>query len=124
MATVSRLVISIEAAVNTNKMKDEVMYKLNYMEPNRRSGSNPWSARHIGVYHRHDQVAGSDLYILVHCSKKSILHTKLINTHSEELDLSMLKTSTLHEVILDCYICYWRPYLRWLGENVSSIVSV
>lgn len=102
------------------------MYKLNFVEPNHRRGPAPWSTRHLGVYHHHR--ADSDLFILVHCSKNSLLYTKLLAERLREAALPVLiglskRPSGLHELVLESYVRYWLPYLKWLGEGFSELVS-
>ena len=40
-------------------------YQLQYVEENRRSKENPWSIRHLGVYHHLDSASNLSLWILL-----------------------------------------------------------
>ncbi|KAI0009695.1 hypothetical protein F4779DRAFT_617338 [Xylariaceae sp. FL0662B] len=80
-------------------------YKLNYVEQNKRDGQNPWSFRHVGVYHHH--MRDKDLIILVHCSATSSLSLKL----SQMLDKGANGTGS-------------DMFLRTLSYDPSTIHSV
>jgi hypothetical protein len=111
----------------TNSPKDCLSYKLNFVEPNRRGGKDPWSRRHLGVYHHH--TSESDLYILLHCTSSSALYQQLAPSAKNSGAVERLLTDvfehpgSLHDAILACYIHHWRFYLRDMGDEVSSMVS-
>lgn len=108
-------------------MTDELVYKLNYMEPNHRGGKNPWSTRHLGVYHHRE--LDWEVYILVHCSRESRLYRSLhaeneeTSTTSSALSEGLGNPMSFHDLVMQCYIHHWQPYLRWLGHEFSQIVS-
>lgn len=104
-----------------------MIYKLNYMEPNNRGRREPWSTRPTGVYHHHEHQF--DLYILIHCSQESMLYQKLL---AADVDLGTItdishgqlgRSIRLHDLVIQCYLNNWRPYLRWLGDKFSPIAS-
>ncbi|EXF81345.1 hypothetical protein CFIO01_01007 [Colletotrichum fioriniae PJ7] len=120
-----------------------LLYKLNFVERNDRSGPDAWSFRHVGVYHQH--TPGFDLFILLHCQPASELAETLQDlveedgeeeTFPEELDddksASMVNVfkrdlcsqpAMLHHYILSCYLDNWRAYLRHLGDRFSKVLN-
>lgn len=105
-----------------------LLYKLNYVEQNRRSSQDQWSFRHVGVYHHHKQ--NSDLFILLHCQPTSMLSVKLeqlIDDASTGVSAQAIRErlcanpGSLHSLTLSCYLDNWRPYLRYLGKQFSRI---
>ncbi|ORY60026.1 uncharacterized protein BCR38DRAFT_488219 [Pseudomassariella vexata] len=103
-------------------------YKLNYVERNHRPGQDPWSFRHVGVYHHHKD--DQDLIILLHCSPTSSLYVKLAQhvKHDSENPSATRRLvefchrpELLHRLTLACYVDNWRPYLRYLGDQFSKI---
>ncbi|KAI1075591.1 hypothetical protein F5B20DRAFT_594948 [Whalleya microplaca] len=103
-------------------------YKLNYVEQNKRGGQNPWSFRHVGVYHQHKH--DKDLIILLHCSATSSLSLKLSQMLNQNANITGSKgflesfyhdPAMIHSMILGCYIDNWRPYLRHLGRKFSKL---
>ncbi|KAJ0334292.1 hypothetical protein COL5a_000340 [Colletotrichum fioriniae] len=61
---------------------DTLLYKLNFVERNDRSGPDAWSFRHVGVYHQH--TPGFDLFILLHCQPASELAETLQDLIEED----------------------------------------
>ncbi|KAJ0307490.1 hypothetical protein COL516b_004104 [Colletotrichum fioriniae] len=59
-----------------------LLYKLNFVERNDRSGPDAWSFRHVGVYHQH--TPGFDLFILLHCQPASELAETLQDLIEED----------------------------------------
>ncbi|KXH47861.1 hypothetical protein CNYM01_01379 [Colletotrichum nymphaeae SA-01] len=118
-----------------------LLYKLNFVERNDRSGPDAWSFRHVGVYHRHKP--GFDLFILLHCQPASELAETLQDLVEEEEEaefseeLSDKSASTvnvfrrdlcsqpamLHHYVLSCYLDNWRAYLRHLGDRFSKVLN-
>ncbi|KAI3528936.1 hypothetical protein CSPX01_15888 [Colletotrichum filicis] len=118
-----------------------LLYKLNFVERNDRSGPDAWSFRHVGVYHQH--TPGFDLFILLHCQPASELAETLRDLVeeeeetecSEELDDKSTPTvnvfkrdlcsqpAMLHHYILSCYLDNWRAYLRHLGDRFSKVLN-
>ncbi|KAK4100185.1 hypothetical protein N658DRAFT_428345, partial [Parathielavia hyrcaniae] len=106
-------------------------YKLNFVERNGRANHDPWSFRHVGVYHRHQ--AGLDLFILLHCQVASELPEKLQsvvdNMSSASKTAGSLRQNLckqperLHTLILSCYLDNWRSYLRYLGAKFARIAG-
>lgn len=100
-------------------------YKLNFVEPNKRGGRDPWSRRHLGVYHHH--TSESDLYILLHCTSSSALYQQLAPAAKNGGAVERLLTDifehpgSLHDAIMACYIHNWRFYLRDMGDEVSGM---
>ncbi|KAF4780113.1 hypothetical protein HER10_EVM0009457 [Colletotrichum scovillei] len=118
-----------------------LLYKLNFVERNDRSGPDAWSFRHVGVYHQHKP--GFDLFILLHCQPASELAETLQDLVEEEEEaefseeLSDKSASTvnvfrrdlcsqpamLHHYVLSCYLDNWRAYLRHLGDRFSKVLN-
>ncbi|KXH49772.1 hypothetical protein CSIM01_03909 [Colletotrichum simmondsii] len=118
-----------------------LLYKLNFVERNDRSGPDAWSFRHVGVYHQHKP--GFDLFILLHCQPASELAETLQDLveeeeeaeFSEELNDKSAPTvnvlrrdlcsqpAMLHHCILSCYLDNWRAYLRHLGDRFSKVLN-
>jgi len=106
-----------------------LLYKLNFVEQNWRTSHDPWSFRHVGVYHQH--LAGFDLFILLHCQPASELPAKLDSLvedmSSPEDSVGTLRRDLcthpemLHNLVLSCYLDNWRSYLRYLGANFAKI---
>ncbi len=108
-----------------------LLYKLNFVERNGRANHDPWSFRHVGVYHQHQ--ARLDLFILLHCQAASELPAKLENVVENMSSSSKgagalrqdlcTQPKRLHTLILSCYLDNWRLYLRYLGDKFARIVS-
>lgn len=102
---------------------------MNFMELNHRHPTEIWSTRHIGIYHQHDE--NCDFYILLHCSPTSALCKRLALIEQrismprdlESQDDIKVDAGNLHDLVLGCYIGNWRPYLRYVGEELETIVS-
>ncbi|KAJ4393223.1 hypothetical protein N0V93_002431 [Gnomoniopsis smithogilvyi] len=85
------------------------------------------NAHHLDICCRHDE--GGDFYILLHCSPKSTLAQKFApmerqmsvpaGSHHE----IKVPVGSLHDLVLDCYIDNWRPYLRHIGNELEEIVK-
>lgn len=108
-----------------------LLYKLNYVEQNRRNAMTPWSFRHVGVYHHHKP--GSDLFILLHSQPTSLLSERLEQLIDDASTGSSARSireklcgspSSLHILALSCYLDNWRPWLRFLGSEFSGILSL
>ncbi|KAI8629047.1 hypothetical protein F5Y19DRAFT_88008 [Xylariaceae sp. FL1651] len=106
-----------------------LLYKLNYIEKNHRSGPVAWSFRHVGVYHHH--TPDRDDIILLHCSPTSALNVRLLSMLSESeaegnqpgtgFQMIHRDPRVIHELVLSCYVDNWRPYIRHLGDQFSKI---
>lgn len=134
MTTVSCLSIGLrlkkkettQTGANVVLREDVILYKLNYVEQNRRGGRDPWSSRHVAVYHHHRP--DRDLFILIHCTEETALVKSLSVVSTRDQDfLQLLGILTrdplrLHELVISSYADNWGPYLRYLGESFSDIV--
>ncbi|KAK3377585.1 hypothetical protein B0H63DRAFT_547088 [Podospora didyma] len=113
-----------------------ISYKLNFVEENQRGGQDPWSFRHVGIYHHHEK--SRDLFIILHCTKSTAFYQRLATllpppppgsspTTSSPASPSLRKIcaepENLHSLLLSCYFSNWRPYLRYLGKIFSEMAS-
>ncbi|KAL8732313.1 MAG: hypothetical protein Q9181_004015 [Wetmoreana brouardii] len=116
-------------------------YDLQYIEENKRSKENPWSTRHIGIYHHWDPVSDFNLWVLLcpnadgpvqrilgalqHADRKTLQHFcddpfrfhRLLNDEDEAFTLDVTpSTSTLNFEAIRC--------LRHLDNTLLSAHAV
>ncbi|OJJ77544.1 hypothetical protein ASPBRDRAFT_112523 [Aspergillus brasiliensis CBS 101740] len=110
-----------------------VSYQLNYVEESRRK-LIPWSWRHTGVYHHRRQPRegqrGYDFFILLHPNETSALDRRILDGLgiAEEprtqpglsQDKARYHSNLVHSLVLSSFICNWRWYLRYLGDQFEE----
>ncbi|GKZ53938.1 hypothetical protein AnigIFM49718_008723 [Aspergillus niger] len=110
-----------------------VSYQLNYVEKTNRR-LIPWSWRHTGVYHHRHQSSehqrGYDFFILLHPNETSVPDERILDglgvfeeprmktglSQNEARNQSIL----VHSLVLSSFICNWRWYLRYLGDQFED----
>lgn len=113
----------------------DVSYQLNYVEKTKRR-LIPWSWRHTGVYHHRHQSnehqRGYDFFILLHPNETSVPDERILDglgifkeprmqaglSQNEARNQSIL----VHSLVLSSFICNWRWYLRYLGDQFEDFV--
>jgi hypothetical protein len=95
-----------------------VSYLINYVEENHRQreeGTNEWSWRHTGVFHRHS--VSSDLFIILHPRLGDSLGKRLMEILSSSPDKLTSSAFDLHCVVLSTFVDNWRWFFRALGDQ-------
>jgi hypothetical protein len=110
-----------------SKENIEISYQIRYEEQNHRSGRNPWSLRHTGVYHHH--TSDSDLWIILNPIKESLVETRLLELErlpadSAEINRICKNSFLLHILLFSSYFGNWRWYFRSLGDDFEKKVFV
>jgi len=103
----------------------EISYQIRYREQNHRSGPDPWSLRHTGVYHYH--TPESDLWIILNPIKESPVETRLLElerlpANSAEVRRICDNPFLLHTLLFSSYFGNWRWYFRSLGDDFEKKV--
>ena len=101
-------------------------YEFQHMEENRRSKENPWSVRHIGVYHHRDPSLKFDLWVLLCSNADGPL--ELIRDALQRADDKVLQGFCddpffFHALLNAHYSDHMRWYLRALGDQLEDQVS-
>ncbi|KAH7398546.1 hypothetical protein BKA66DRAFT_407987 [Pyrenochaeta sp. MPI-SDFR-AT-0127] len=100
------------------EFKQEVWYRLCFVEQNMRSAHTPWSLRHTGVYHRHSQPNAPDLVILLHCVRDPTLDRQVMSLEhdaSQRADLCA-DPRLIHTWLYSTYN-HWHQYLQHICAN-------
>jgi hypothetical protein len=93
----------------------DITYQVNYVEENQRKGKDPWSFRHVGIYHHHTKT--SDLYIVLHPNQQAVLEDSLVDILKRRpSQLAASDPYRLHNLTLSSYFDNWRWYFRHLGD--------
>ncbi|KAI4254737.1 MAG: hypothetical protein LQ352_002932 [Teloschistes flavicans] len=98
-------------------------YDLQYIEDNKRSKENPWSVRHLGVYHHRDPLSNSDLWILLCPSPDGPVQRMLdvlLQSGQDTLQDVCDDPFRLHVLLNHHYACNMQWYLRALGEQIED----
>ncbi|KAL8693317.1 MAG: hypothetical protein Q9218_001836 [Villophora microphyllina] len=98
-------------------------YELQYIEENRRSKENPWSVRHIGVYHHRDPVSNFDLWVFL-CPNADGSVQRMLGALQQQSQDTLRKfcDDPFHfHMLLNChYPGNMRCYLKALGDQVED----
>lgn len=100
-------------------------YELQYIEDNKRSKENPWSTRHIGVYHHRDPALDFDLWILL-CSNADGPVERMLSALQGACP-KVLQTFYddpfwFHGLLVATYSDFMRWHLKALGDHIEEQV--
>ena len=100
----------------------DISYQLRYVEQNQRSGRDPWSLRHTGIYHHHERTGAVDVVVLLHPIRDPVIENTIATLELDPVKRNLLCRTPflLHTWLFDCYSDNWRWYLRMLGERFAN----
>ena len=116
-------------AINTYSNVDisELSYEIRYMEHVGRKVAAPWSERHTGVYHHHEE--DFDLFVLLQSVENNTAEQRLRSMPSTAAGIKDLRAICknpfrLHVLIASSYMLNWRWHLRTMTREFNEMVSV
>lgn len=98
-------------------------FMLRYVQPTKQSKSWPWSLRQFAIHSKCDTAANTCMYTLVAPPAEIIEDFKeTLNDHN--LDDAAATDICLKIKILHTALASWRPYVVWIANQLSQIVSI
>lgn len=97
----------------------DLIYQIRYVEQNRRGGQDPWSFRHTGVFHRHDEV---DTFVLLHPIRAPSIEAVITAMETDPAARADFCNNPflLHTWLFREYFGNWRWYFRYIGERFAE----
>lgn len=100
-------------------------YNLQYIEENKRSKENPWSVRHLGVYHHRDPLSEFDLWVFL-CPTLDGPVQRMLDA-LQQCDQDTLRELCneqfrFHMLLNNHYSSNMQWYLRILGNQIENQV--
>jgi hypothetical protein len=111
---------SSNAAIRAKALGDcNLVYQIRYVEQNRRGGQDPWSFRHTGVFHCHDEV---DTIVLLHPIRAPSVESVITATEKDPVARAEFCSNPflLHTWLFRQYFDNWRWYFRYIGERFAE----
>src|SRR4051794_14327484 len=102
-----------------------MQYLLSYAEESSAPGSDTWTMRQVGVFHRFVPTGPGSLWVFLHAKPNTRLQQRLEEATSrwEQGAPQEQHWQFMHLLVLSTYLNNWRWYLRSLVADFEKIVS-
>jgi len=100
----------------------EIGYNIRYFEMHHRELEDPWSCRQCSVYQNYCHQSNASTWILIHIPKGTRCHLERLNSESEGSSQSDHPMGMHMHLLLSCET-NWGPYIGYLGDKLSLMVS-
>jgi hypothetical protein len=102
-----------------------MQYLLSYAEESSGPGSDTWTMRQVGVFHRFVPTGPGSLWVFLHAKPNTRLQQRLEEATSrwEQSAPRQRHWHFMHLLVLSTYLNNWRWYLRSLVADFEKIVS-